>query len=156
MVHPIKDQFYNHGPGAMRSSAFVQTKGLVTNEKAPQRLLSLPTAPPDPETIQRKRISPIIPYSKGVQRTRTPDLPQRSNQRPLSYPESQPPGTAAPSQGNISKKRTSLNLLETPPMGEGGIDEEPPSPNPAESPVGRTEFGNPNKIAQYFPELGLS
>ncbi|GAO16869.1 uncharacterized protein UV8b_06865 [Ustilaginoidea virens] len=35
MVHPILDKYYERDPYHVRSSAFVQTKGLVSNEKAP-------------------------------------------------------------------------------------------------------------------------
>ncbi|KAL5611572.1 hypothetical protein BROUX41_000843 [Berkeleyomyces rouxiae] len=38
MVHPIIDQYYNRNPDHVRSSAFVQTKGLATNEKPDARL----------------------------------------------------------------------------------------------------------------------
>lgn len=40
MVHPIIDQYYNHSPDHVRSSAFVQTKGLATNEKPDARLVA--------------------------------------------------------------------------------------------------------------------
>ncbi|KZZ98352.1 glucosamine 6-phosphate synthetase [Moelleriella libera RCEF 2490] len=35
MVHPILDKYYERDPYHVRSSAFVQAKGLVSNEKAP-------------------------------------------------------------------------------------------------------------------------
>jgi glutamine amidotransferase len=35
MVHPILDKYYERDPHHIRSSAFVQAKGLVSNEKAP-------------------------------------------------------------------------------------------------------------------------
>ena len=35
MVHPILDKHYERDPCHVRSSAFVQTKGLVSNEKTP-------------------------------------------------------------------------------------------------------------------------
>ncbi|KKA27381.1 hypothetical protein TD95_000468 [Thielaviopsis punctulata] len=40
MVHPIIDQYYNRNPDHVRSSAFVQTKGLATNEKPDARLVA--------------------------------------------------------------------------------------------------------------------
>lgn len=35
MVHPILDRYYERDPCHVRSSAFVQASGLVSNEKAP-------------------------------------------------------------------------------------------------------------------------
>ena len=42
MVHPIIDKFYSRNPNHFRSSAFVQTKGLIANEKAAVRSPALP------------------------------------------------------------------------------------------------------------------
>jgi glutamine amidotransferase len=66
-----------------------------------------------------------------------------------------------PAQGNIKKKRASLSAAEAGGygvgVGGGGgvlaqymVDTSPITPEPV-----RTEFGNPNKIAQLFPELAL-
>jgi glutamine amidotransferase len=56
-------------------------------------------------------------------------------------------------QGNIKKKRASLSAIDAA-HGGGGMaqyfDNSPITPEPV-----RTEFGNPNKIAQLFPELAL-
>lgn len=59
---------------------------------------------------------------------------------------------AAPAQGNIKKKRASLSAVESTntTVGLAYFDTSPVTPEPA-----RTEFGNPNKIAQMFPELAL-
>ncbi|KAM3548121.1 hypothetical protein MY1884_009039 [Beauveria asiatica] len=40
MVHPILDKYYERDPFHVRSSAFVHTKGLVSNEKPPSGSLS--------------------------------------------------------------------------------------------------------------------
>lgn len=40
MVHPILDKYFERDPHHVRSSAFVHTKGLVSNEKAPSGSLS--------------------------------------------------------------------------------------------------------------------
>lgn len=42
MVHPIIDKYYSRNPNHFRSSAFVQTKGLVANEKVSARAPILP------------------------------------------------------------------------------------------------------------------
>jgi glutamine amidotransferase len=64
-----------------------------------------------------------------------------------------------PAQGNIKKKRASLSAVEAGAYGGGAgggvlaqyvVDTSPITPEPV-----RTEFGNPNKIAQLFPELAL-
>lgn len=54
MVHPIVDKYYSKSPSHVRSSAFVQTKGLVSNEKVAARM-------PSPEV-------PLIvePDDKGI------------------------------------------------------------------------------------------
>ena len=65
-----------------------------------------------------------------------------------------------PSQGNIKKKRASLSGVEggIGTLTLGGIpsyvdveQQSPLTPEPH-----RTEYGNPNKIAQFFPELNLA
>ncbi|KAK7750238.1 glutamine amidotransferase subunit [Diatrype stigma] len=131
MVHPINDGFSERDPYHRRSSAFAQTKGLTTNEKAAARAAS-PLATPAGD-LDNHRLFPtsLIPTSAG--RNRTPDTgPLRSraqtqlsmhstsalaNSRPLSPPPDRPVTAAAataksPSQGNIKKKRRSLNIGE--------------------------------------------
>lgn len=171
MVHPIIDQYYNRSPYHMRSAAFVHTKGLAANEKStvPSRM-STPAAPSllpnDLDLAQKKSMGPTIPFS--MMRSRTPELstmlPRGRTSlsvvepAPTSYPLNNPPlirqasSPNPPSQGNIKRKRMSLNELEHAQGGPFNTDQEPTTP---EEPP-RTEFGNPNKIAQFFPELTLS
>lgn len=65
-----------------------------------------------------------------------------------------------PSQGNIKKKRASLSAVDAghAPLNLAGFapyaDANQPSPSTAEP--HRAEYGNPNKIAQFFPELNLA
>lgn len=40
MIQPIVDKYYERDPYHVRSSAFVQAKGLVSNEKVPSRTAS--------------------------------------------------------------------------------------------------------------------
>jgi glutamine amidotransferase len=65
----------------------------------------------------------------------------------------------APSQGNIKKKRASLSAIDVPNYGllnpASYADVEQPTPAQSPEPP-RTEYGNPNKIAQFFPELNLA
>lgn len=59
-----------------------------------------------------------------------------------------PPLQNAPSQGNIKKKRMSLSDLP-----QASAQSDPPTPL---SPIERTAYGDPAKIARFFPELTLS
>ncbi|KAI1424400.1 nucleophile aminohydrolase [Xylaria sp. FL1777] len=139
MVNPIIDAFSDRDPCHKRSSAFAQTKGLTTNEKATIRVNSPVSTPgPGPE-IQRRIMSPIIP--PGLGRSRTPDPPTvplalsettPSDIRSAVDPPTHRPEVASkpPSQGNIKKKRRSLNIGEHPHPAEF-TDQEvetPPSP----------------------------
>lgn len=55
----------------------------------------------------------------------------------------------APSQGNIKKKRMSLSDLPQA-QGQQHHEEHPLTP---QTPIERAAYGDPNKIAQFFPEL---
>jgi len=154
MVNPILDQYYDRDPHHRRSAAFVRTKGLETNEKASARLgtplITTPSIGIKLET--QKKFLPTIPFGNATTpRVRAllshsePGNPSAQHQGPLRSVPQQPP-----SQGNIKKKRASLTAVE-PYSSSLPRDNSPVSPEPA-----RTEFGNPNKIAQYFPELSMS
>jgi glutamine amidotransferase len=151
MVNPIIDAFSDRDPCHKRSSAFAQTKGLTTNEKAAQRVASpMTTSGLDPET-QRRVMSPMIPSSIG--RSRTPEsqtVPMRER-TPVSEKSSVPTdirsatelppqrpelGSKLPSQGNIKKKRRSLNYGEYPHPAEYTEPEEQTPPSP-EQPTSR-------------------
>jgi len=55
-----------------------------------------------------------------------------------------------PAQGNIKKKRASLNAVEASHYQHSAQQETSPvTPEPS-----RSEFGSASKIAQFFPELG--
>ncbi|KAJ2974481.1 hypothetical protein NUW58_g8644 [Xylaria curta] len=129
MVNPIIDAFSERDPCHKRSSAFAQTKGLTTNEKATPRVNSPMSTPiPEPET-RRRIISPMIP--PGIGRSRTPDPPSVTLRGRTALPQSEAPSSEfrsvadpsthraeiaskLPSQGNIKKKRRSLNIGEYP------------------------------------------
>ncbi|KAK0639038.1 nucleophile aminohydrolase [Cercophora newfieldiana] len=152
MVHPILDQYYDRNPHHRRSAAFARAKGLETNEKASARLgtptITTPSATTETET--QRRFLPIIPFGNTtLPRVRTPLSHIEAANAPAvpirSAPQQQPP-----SQGNIKKKRASLTAVDTH-SSPGPRDSSPVSPEPA-----RNEFGNPNKIAQFFPELSMS
>ncbi|KAI0840112.1 N-terminal nucleophile aminohydrolase [Hypoxylon sp. FL0890] len=161
MVNPIIDAYSDRDPYHKRSSAFAQTKGLTTNEKAAPRVTSpLPTPSIDPESHKRI-LAPLIPA--GIGRSRTPEgpsLPIR-NKTPLAYsettsvpsdvrsppseptprPETRPEMNKLPTQGNIKKKRRSLNFGEHPHPADHQVDMELPMPD---SPVHSTTSRAPD------------
>lgn len=177
MVHPIMDKYYDRNPRHSRSAAYVQTKGLTANEKTAQRgatPLSTPSASVEVE-VHKRLLGPTIPFGNSS-RSRTPETSNLPRIRtPLSFSETstqsdvrsvteppiiRPNPNSVPSQGNIKKKRASLGAIEAG-IGSltlGGISSfadmdqhSPLTPEPH-----RTEYGNPNKIAQFFPELNLA
>ncbi|KAI1438876.1 N-terminal nucleophile aminohydrolase [Xylaria sp. CBS 124048] len=160
MVTPIIDGFSDRDPCHPRSSAFAQTKGLTTNEKITPPI-SAPAPTPglgtSSETEARKRIiSPVIPPM--LARSRTPDAtPVASGSRPPLPPvEASPPASDTrlatdirmvtdppvirpdappklPTQGNIKKKRRSLNNGEYPHPAESVEPETQAPPSPEET-----------------------
>ncbi|KAI1415133.1 N-terminal nucleophile aminohydrolase [Hypoxylon sp. FL1857] len=163
MVNPIIDAYSDRDPYHKRSSAFAQTKGLTTNEKAVPPVASpLPTPSVDLES-RKGILAPLIPA--GIGRSRTPEgpsLPIR-NKTPLAYsettlapsdvrsppsdppprPETRPEMSKLPSQGNIKKKRRSLNFGEQPHPADHQVDTELPMPD---SPVHSTSSRAPDYI----------
>lgn len=51
MVHPIIDEYYNHNPYHLRSSQYVQDKGLVTSEKGVNGVATPGAGTPGPTSI---------------------------------------------------------------------------------------------------------
>ncbi|ROW02711.1 hypothetical protein VSDG_01688 [Cytospora chrysosperma] len=191
LVQPIIDQFHHKDPWHRRSAGFVQSKGLVANEKT-----AAPAAMPNPavivtsnnqqaENVQKKtHLGPTIPFSMmrsispQISRNTTPEVsvnfaapPPRpplsktdSNSStetrvafaPPSYRQSTasaPAPAPAPAQGNIKKKRMTLSNVEQSQGLYSTGENDPPTPL---SPVERAAYGDPNKIARFFPELTLS
>jgi glutamine amidotransferase len=152
MVHPIIDQYYSYNPYHSRSSKYVQDKGLVTNEKGATNGTNStsPSTTPDIPHIKSTNISPVL--SSSMASTLVPSVKlsalspateNASNEyRPLSCGQAKE--SWKPQEvGNTKKKRVSLAESPRP-------DAPPPEP---ESPPTRASYGDPNKIAQYFPEL---
>lgn len=163
MVHPIMDQFSNHSPYHTRSAAYVQTKGLSANEKlamtpALEDAARVSASAIAAEALQRRlqgsAAQAPLPYQPRVRPPVETSLDLRSVTQPKIQQRHSSPNP--PSQGNIKKKRRSLNALE---RAHGGQSRDQDSgsepPTPSEEPP-RNNFGDPNKIAQYFPELTLS
>jgi glutamine amidotransferase len=163
MVNPIIDGFSDRDPCHKRSSAFAQTKGLTTNEKATP---PVPTAGLDPEA-QRRIMSPMIP--SGLGRSRTPEilpLPLRgrtplsqsetssvpSDIRSVTSPPPERPGVMSKlsSQGNIKKKRRSLNLGEYPHPAEFTEPEPQTPPSPVQSTSRTCDYVTAEKAARVL------
>lgn len=164
MVHPIIDQYYSYNPYHMRSSNYVVAKGLVSNEKGTiPETSSPPTSTPIrlPEDVNNSSNAPSekkssLPknmpadYSE-IRSTLRPLLsskPKRNN--PLDVGRISPVSARDPAkpqeQGNTKKKRCSLAETDFPAPLQ--IDRSPTSTG------GRSNsFGDPAKIAQFFPEL---
>ena len=147
MVHPIIDEYYNYNPYHLRSSKFVQDKGLVTNEKGSKAstpsTLSPNKFPPKPtsllhETFANSLIPSMLDCSVSPALSPAPEYRPASKEfhsnviTPMSARDPNRPQE----MGNIKKKRKELEIV----------------PDSPEQPPQRT-FGDPNKIAQYFPEL---
>lgn len=170
MVNPIIDAFSDRDPYHKRSSAFAQTKGLTTNEKAAPPVTSPVSTPgPDPET-HRRIISPLIP--SGVGRSRTPDPPLVTvrGRTPLSLSETASSETPSsdiravtdgptqltevaarlPSQGNIKKKRRSLNVGEYPHPAEFTEPQVQTPPSPVQSPSRAGDYMTAEKAARVL------
>ncbi|KAI0194603.1 nucleophile aminohydrolase [Astrocystis sublimbata] len=167
MVNPILDVYSDRDPCHKRSSAFAQTKGLTTNEKATPQVNS-PASTPGPQPVaQRRNLSPRIPpslikpdASTLVLRGRTPLAwsESSSNAHSVADPPTQRPeaATRLPSQGNIKRKRRSLNIGEFPHPADPAEYVEPEAPSPT-SPVQSTsrsgEYVTAEKAARV---LGMS
>lgn len=157
MVHPIIDEYYSYSPYHSRSSKYVQDKGLVTNEKG--TLGSSPATTPGIPLIKPTSISSSLRDSIAstlAPPTRLSALSSAVANAPtdkhtLSSPQIPHFGTQQQTH-NTKKKRISAIVLE-----DVGVGTAPDSPvDSPVSPPGRgrgMSYGNPDKIAQYFPEL---
>jgi glutamine amidotransferase len=119
MVHPIIDQYYDRSPYHVRSSAFVQAKGLVTNEKAPPPQLDGAVVTPGayqnpPKSPFDSPVSYAPPHcnpSMDPSLPRRPMVPTGLREPPLTATKAkEAPSLTTPSvKGNQKKKRLSVN-----------------------------------------------
>ncbi|KAH8733715.1 nucleophile aminohydrolase [Ilyonectria robusta] len=158
MVHPIVDKYFERDPYHIRSSAFVQAKGLTSNEKTRSDSASpaaLDRLQPDLDGY-RKLMSGTLPF--GSSRSLSPDLTRRSR-TPASMREAITPispsqislptssnNKVVPAQGNIKVKRRTAQLLDNTPDLDPGSDSDEPM---------RSDGANQRKLSQLFPELVL-
>jgi glutamine amidotransferase len=75
MVHPILDKYYERDPYHVRSSAFVQAKGLVSNEKAPSGTSISPANGGTPSSFDGYR---KLAAQTLCSRSISPDITRRS------------------------------------------------------------------------------
>ncbi|KAL2753912.1 hypothetical protein ACRALDRAFT_1062883 [Sodiomyces alcalophilus JCM 7366] len=170
MVHPILDRFYDRSPYHVRSSAFVQTKGLTANEKTSNVLTaSMTPISTSSEASQKKTLGPTIPcgvshirMSADTAATAVPRPPRVSPSNELGDLSNPPPAEirsgsllSGPQnvalrpqvQGNIKIKRKSL-----PSAAERHSAEDDSEPEHIAEPKGHG-IGHPNKLSRFFPEL---
>lgn len=173
MIHPITDEYYVYNPYHSRSSKFAVEKGLVTNEKGSTPGAATPITTPGvlPEDLKR-HFSLSKMQQENVFRGLTPEIHSPLAMRTVSEPSlrshsensSNPPldirrvtplparDAARPQeQGNTKKKRISIVAIEPPVQAE-------PEPENIErfATPERTSYGDPAKLAKFFPELNLS
>lgn len=168
MVHPIIDKYYERDPHHVRSSAFVQAKGLTSNEKNRSDAASPAGLDRQQQDLDgyRKMMSGNIGF--GQSRSLSPDVCRQTRKpapvaAPVPVPESIPvPQPAqvtppaeqsnkpAPAQGNIKVKRRSVQLVDNN-QGSNDYDQISDTDEPA-----RADVRNPKKLSQYFPELTLA
>jgi glutamine amidotransferase len=157
MVHPIIDEYYNYNPYHKRSSKLVQDKGLVTNEKGAAQTTPGVTNGKPPKSkvsssLHESLASSLVPSMRSAS-SASPMLSPTQENTPLielrnvisNLTASARDPTRPPELRNTKKKRKSLSS-HTPPQ----IMQEDPEPD---SPPLRASYGDPLKIAQYFPEL---
>jgi glutamine amidotransferase len=164
MVHPIIDDYYNYNPYHHRSSKFVQDKGLSTNEKQTTNGSS-PSAMPNLAIPPHKKA--LSPTSRDLHASIASTLvsssilsasPARS-QSPLAN------GSNDRSVSDLSASRNSNLQKEAKHQESGSTKKHSPTREEVQEleralvqanlaePKTRTAYGNPLKIAQYFPEL---
>jgi glutamine amidotransferase len=172
MIHPIIDEYYVNNPYHSRSSKFAVKKGLVTNDKGSTPRAATPITTPGLVLEDLKKHLPASEMQESVFRSLTPEmhsplairaLPSDASLRSHSenstsllhirrvtpLPARDP---ARPQeQGNTKKKRRSIVAVEPPVQAE-------PDPEHVEGAATpeRTNYGDPAKIARFFPELNLS
>lgn len=157
------DEYYNYNPYHLRSSKFVQDKGLITNEKSSgNSSLQSPAVMPSLLMNDHKRLGPsnlhdsiastLIPamhssVSPSLSPTRA--IPDTDLRRLSLLQHNSARESTSREQGNTKKKRMSLSGTD------GNVHvHHAQIPPPTEETEPRSQaFGDPDKIVQFFPEL---
>lgn len=147
MVHPILDEYYNENPYHSRSSKFVENKGLVTNEKATTPPVPTPTHIPSslsfrPSNLHDSLASTLTP---SMHASISPILSPYSESTLANIQNVARNPSKTTELGNTKKKRRSLSADF-----QAQANSPPAAPEPE---VRAAAYGDPLKIAQYFPEL---
>jgi len=177
MIHPILDEYYVYNPYHSRSSKFAVEKGLVTNEKVATPRPASPIATPGllPEDI-KKHIAPSKVQQENIFRGLNPEMHSSLSIRTLPSDQSlrshaensgnslldirriMPLPVRDPArpqeQGNTKKKRRSIFATE--PVVQAEPEPEHIEQIEQSATSERTNYGDPAKIARFFPELNLS
>ncbi|KAJ4201847.1 glutamine amidotransferase subunit [Fusarium falciforme] len=164
MVHPIVDKYYERDPHHIRSSAYVQAKGLTSNEKTRSESASPGMVDRHQYELDSYRKMMTASLQFGPSRSLSPDIARRSRapasmreSTPISHSvQASPPSEASnkpvPAQGNIKVKRRSIQILDS--NQSFGSTTDLDQISDTEEPT-RAEVRNPRKLSQYFPELTL-
>lgn len=178
MVHPIVDQFYDRSPYHVRSSAFVQAKGLAANEKASAIINHSGGATLCTTDLQKRVLAPTIPFGVPVNRSSDPHVAGVAKARPQNgIPEilgtpsdarsvatlssGQSSASRQPVRRNIKVKRKSLGSPEPLANVAQPTDQQLGQPNADDSDVDSPEqqgqgIGHPHKLSRFFPELTMN
>jgi glutamine amidotransferase len=163
MVHPIIDEYYNYNPYHHRSSKFVQDKGLCTNEKQTNGTATSPSPSATPYLAIPAHKQPLSPTNRDLHTSIASTLvPSSRSQSPLANGSN---GSSVSDLRNLSAVQTNFQKEAKPQ--ELGNTKEKRAPTREEvqeleralaqanvvEPETRVAYGDPMKIAQYFPEL---
>lgn len=174
MVHPIIDQYYSHNPYHHRSSQYVVDKGLVTNEKsaATTKAVNSPRgtspAPLSQSSLLQEEVKRAIPQSRlsEIIRSRSPaeSLPsysqhlQAENLAAMAGPSDErhtSPQLGALTARDVTKPQEQTNTKKKR-ISRAEVDGTAEEQQNVANEERQNSYGDPAKIAQYFPELRLS
>jgi glutamine amidotransferase len=170
MVHPIIDEYYSHNPYHFRSSKYVVEKGFVSNEKpAKDRAASIsPLATPGLEDLNKELCPSKL--QESMARIATPELTisihdhetinEKENTKPLvsdlrSISTISGRDPSKPQElGNTKKKRSTPVEVDTLVVNVQTYNQRDSTDSTTLERT--TSYGDPIKLAKYFPELNLS
>jgi glutamine amidotransferase len=156
MIHPIIDEYYNSNPYYKRDPKLVEDKGLVNTDKNTNATTPSATGGKRAKSNRSSHLHESLARTLGHvlhASSASPMLSPKHEDQPVSDPyhviSHLTPSARDPTRpqelGNTKKKRKSLSSHDPPqnPEEDSVSDSSPP----------RSVYGNPNKVAQYFPEL---
>jgi glutamine amidotransferase len=178
MVHPIIDEYYNYNPYHRRSSKFVHDKGLITNEKGnPNNPASPITTPGISLSLDKTLENTATPLNGQHFNTANPHHSMASTLVPSTHGPISPTLTPArensPLRHHIQNQHTDIRQITAlhslrsqdrlaRPQEQGNVGKKRVAPEREEASASEPEtaesirataYGDPLKIAQYFPEL---